>query len=97
MPSFKSPKYSKIQTQELIMRALGVLQDAGHALTIEEICQGDLALTNQTPQKMSRVLSTLVEHNLVRKTKSKARNNRMIYVATSALEAQGYDISNLVC
>lgn len=96
MPSFKSPKYSAVQTQELTMRALGVLQDAGTALTIEEICQNDLALTNQTPQKMARVLSTLVEHNLVRKTKSKAHNNRMVYVATSVLEAQGYDVSKLV-
>ena len=97
MPSFKSPKYFAVQTQELTMRALGVLQDAGKALTIEEICQGDMALVNQTPQKMARVLSTLIEHNLAKKTKSKARNNRMVYVATSALEEQGYNLSNFVC
>lgn len=96
MPAFKKPKYSVVQTQEITMRALGALLDAGTALTIDEICQRDIHLVGQTTQKMARVLNELVEGGLVMKTKSKSKQ-RMIYAAVASLEAQGYDINNIVC
>ena len=79
---YKTAKYSVEQTQELTVRALGVLQDSSTALTIEEICANDMNLTNQTPQKMARVLSNLCEMGMVTKAKSKSRG-RMVYAAVA--------------
>lgn len=79
---YKTTKYSVAQTQELTMRALGVLQDSSTALTIEEICANDINLTNQTPQKMARVLSSLCEMGMVTKTRSKSKG-RMTYTAVA--------------
>lgn len=93
---YKTSKYSVAQTQELTMRALAVLEDSSVALTIEEICANDMNLTGQTPQKMARVLSKLCEMGMVKKTKSKSKG-RMVYVAVSTLEAQGYDVNRIVC
>ena len=97
MPAFRKAKYTIEQTQELTMRALAVLQDSSTPLTIQEICANDMNLTNQTPQKMSRVLSNLCEMGMVKKTKSKSRGNRMIYAAVASLENNGYDLDNFVC
>ena len=58
------------------MRALGVLDDAERALTIQEICNSDLTLVNQTPQKMARALNELVEAGFAIKGKV---NNRVTY------------------
>lgn len=93
---YKTSKYSVAQTQELTMRALAVLEDSSTALTIEEICANDMNLTGQTPQKMARVLSKLCEMGMVKKTRSKSKG-RMVYVAVSTLEAQGYDVSHITC
>ena len=54
-------------------------------------------LTNQTPQKMARVLSNLCDIGMVKKTKSKAKGNKMVYMAVSSLEDAGYDVNNIVC
>lgn len=97
MPAFRKAKYTIEQTQELTMRALGVLQDSSIPLTIQEICANDINLTNQTPQKMARVLSSLCEMGMVKKTKSKNKGNKMVYAAVSSLEDAGYDIDNFVC
>lgn len=97
MPTFRKAKYTIEQTQELTMRALAVLQDSSTPLTIQEICANDMNLTNQTPQKMSRVLSNLCEMGMVKKTKSKSKGNRMIYAAVASLEDNGYDLDNFVC
>lgn len=97
MPAFRKAKYTIEQTQELTMRALAVLQDSSTPLTIQEICANDMNLTNQTPQKMSRVLSNLCEMGMVKKTKSKSKGNRMIYAAVASLENNGYDLDNFVC
>lgn len=97
MPTFRKAKYTIEQTQELTMRALAVLQDSSTPLTIQEICANDMNLTNQTPQKMSRVLSNLCEMGMVKKTKSKSKGNRMIYAAVAFLEDNGYDLDNFVC
>ena len=97
MPSYRKSKYTIEQTQELTMLALGVLEDSSVAMTIQEICANDMNLTNQTPQKMARVLSNLCDIGMVKKTKSKAKGNKMVYMAVSSLEDAGYDIDNIVC
>lgn len=97
MPAFRKAKYTIEQTQELTMRALAVLQDSSTPLTIQEICANDINLTNQTSQKMSRVLSNLCEMGMVKKTKSKSKGNRMVYASVSSLEDAGYNIDNFVC
>ncbi len=97
MPAFKKAKYSIEQTQELTMRALAVLQDSSTPLTIQEICANDMNLTNQTSQKMARVLSNLCEMGMVKKTKSKSKGNKMIYAAVASLENEGYDVDNFIC
>ena len=96
MPAFKQAKYTREKSAEIRLTALGVLVDAGRPLTISEICAGDISLTYQTTQKMSRELAELVEAGLVKKTKSKSKG-RMVYAAVASLEEQGYDIENMVC
>lgn len=97
MPAYRKPKYTIEQTQELTMRALAVLEDSSVPMTIQEICVNDMNLTNQTPQKMARVLSNLCEMGMVKKTKSKSKGNKMVYAAVSSLENEGYDVNNAVC
>lgn len=97
MPSYRKSKYTIEQTQELTMLALGVLEDSSVAMTIQEICANDMNLTNQTPQKMARVLSNLCDIGMVKKTKSKAKGNKMVYMAVSSLEDAGYDVNNIIC
>ena len=70
------------------MAALDVLADSQQALTITDICSRRASLVNQTTQKMSRCLNDLVEMGVVKKAKNKA--GRMVYMATSQLENQGY-------
>ena len=97
MPAFKKPKYSVEQTQEIMMRAFGVLCDSEIPMTIEEIQQADLFLVSTTAQKMARVLNELVEKGVVAKTKSKAKGDRMVYMSIEVLEKQGYEREKLVC
>ena len=76
MPGRKS-KYTKLQTQEMTMTALDILNDSPTALTISEICAQSPLLVNQTTQKMARCLNDLVEMGDIDKTKSKS--GRMLY------------------
>ena len=78
MPSFVKSKYSNEFNSELRVRALSVLANAERALTIQEICNSDLTLVNQTPQKMARVLNELVEAGFAIKGK---RDNKVTYKA----------------
>lgn len=94
--AYTQAKYTIEKTQEITMRALGVLSDSKEPLTIDEICRADLALCYQTNQKMARCLNELIEAGFVRKTKSKAKG-KMIYMAVANLEDQGYDMDNFVC
>ena len=94
MPYRKS-KYSTVQNQMLDGAVMGVLSDSPTALTISEICVRDMTLTNQTSQKMARVLNNLIDMGLVRKARSK-RTQRMKYIAVSQLLDQGYDIDDFV-
>ena len=78
MPSYKQAKYTAAQTQEIMMRTLGVLSDNIVPLTIDEICQQDTCLVGMTSQKMARVLTELCEAGFAKKMKSKSKG-RMVY------------------
>ena len=97
MPTFKKPKYSVEQTQEIMMRAFGALCDSETPMTIEEIQQADLFLVSTTTQKMARVLNELAETGVVAKTTSKAKGGRMVYMSIEVLEKQCYERDKLVC
>lgn len=89
MPYSRS-KYSKEQTQALTLAAFEVLADSKEALTVSDICARKITLNGQTTQKMSRCLNDLVEMGMVKKTKNRA--GRMVYMATSQLLEQGYEV-----
>lgn len=91
MPGRKS-NYSKAETQMLELETLDVLAESPNALTIEEICARSMTLTGRTSQKMARVLSSLIQAGLVRKTQSKSKK-RMVYIAVCQLEEQGITLS----
>lgn len=97
MPAYKKPKYTIEQSQEIMMRAFGVLCDSDKPMTIDEIQQADLFLISTTAQKMARVLNELVEKGVVAKTKAKSKGGRMVYMSIEVLEKQGYDKEKLVC
>lgn len=78
-----TPKYSQAQNQELETKAFMVLAQATKALSIPEICGQDFTLSNQTPQKMARVLNKLCDLGAVIKAKDKTKN-RMVYMSMSS-------------
>ena len=90
MPAYRrKSKYTAEQTQSITMDAMSVLAESPVALNISEICVRSPNLAGQTSQKMARCLNELVEMGLVRKTKG--QSGRMLYMAQSQLEAQGYE------
>ena len=95
MPGYVKSKYSPEFTSELRVRALSVLADSPNPMTIDEICRTDTSLIGIATQKMARSLNDLVEAGFVMKTKSKSKN-KMVYMAVSQLEDQGYDITKVV-
>ena len=93
MPRYsKKSKYTTVQTQEITMTALEVLNASPVALTIDEICAGNPYLSNQTPQKMARVLTQLNDFGFIKKSKSKEKG-RMVYMSIEQLEKQGYEVN----
>lgn len=78
-----TPKYSQAQNQELETKAFMVLAQTTEALSIPEICGQDFTLSNQTPQKMARVLNKLCDLGAVIKAKDKTKN-RMVYMSMSS-------------
>ena len=88
---FKTSKYSPRVNQELEIRVLDILAHSEESLSIQQIQQSDIILSKHTSQKITRILSKLIEMGFVRKGKSKS-TNRMMYKAVSVMIAQGYDI-----
>lgn len=82
MRSF-TPKYSQTLNQELETKAFMVLAQTTKALTAAEICAGDFLLSQQTPQKMARVLNNLCDLGAVIKSKDKSKG-RMVYMSMSS-------------
>ena len=96
MPGRTHSTYSQQMTNDITMRVLGVLMENPRPMTISEICGEDLMLRGITSQKLTRSLTRLCEAGLIMKTKSKSKN-RMVYIDTAVLEAQGFDLEKVVC
>lgn len=88
---FKTKAYSAAQEGEFKLRIIDILNNSDEAMTIDDIKSEDIILRDLTSQKMSRVLSNLIELGLVRKARSKAQG-RMVYKAVSKMIEQGYDM-----
>ena len=76
--------------QEIKCKIMEVLDQSAEALTLEQIQQRDMALNGYTTQKLSRLISGLIEMGCVRKARSNALG-RMVYKSTTVMEMQGYD------
>ncbi len=85
-------KYTPAQEGAFRVEIIDILSCSEDAMTIEEIqLQSPMVLGGATSQKLSRVLSNLIEMGLVRKTRSKQKN-RMVYKAVSKMIEQGYSV-----
>lgn len=90
MPSRYSSKYKKADTDLWRGEIAIILAEAQEALTIDDIKNKSMLLTDITSQKMARMLNDLIEMGMVRKAKSKQRN-RMVYKSLAVMKEQGYD------
>lgn len=88
---YKTSKYTAQQNSEFVMRCLEVLDNSPNAMSIAEIQMSDIALRNVTSQKLSRVLSHLIEMGMARKAKDKA-SGHMVYKSTAVMKDQGYEV-----
>lgn len=88
---YRKSTYSKEQTDNWRGRIAIVLAEAQEALSIPQIQERDMALQGISPQKMAKMLGSLIEYNLV--AKSKAKNGRMVYKSLAVMAEQGYDIT----
>ncbi len=89
----KTAKYNARTNAELELRVLDILNTTKQAMTIDQIKQQDMILAPHTSQKLARILGKLIEMGFVRKGKSRSLN-RMLYKAVSAMEEEGYDVSD---
>lgn len=95
--NIKKSQYTPERNSEISFSILSVLTEAIEALTIDEIKAGSMNLTAVSTQKMGRTLTDLNEKGLVKKTKSKAKGNKMVYAAVNRLEDDGYNMNTFVC
>ena len=92
--AYTKSKYTEQQNQSWTVAAMIVLSEAQEAMTCAQIRQSDLELVGVTPQKMSRILSGLVERGLIVKTKGK--DGRMRYKSVGVIIEQGYNLNEIV-
>lgn len=92
MPGKRS-KYTPALDGELKMRIIAVLDTADDTVlpTIDWIKSQDIFLIPHTTQKLSRILGSLADMNIVRKAKDK-HLGRMVYRLTSKMREDGYDV-----
>lgn len=95
MPGRTHNTYSKQMINDITMRVLAVLVENPRPMTIAEICANDICLAGITSQKITRSLTRLCEAGLIMKSKSKSKG-RMVYIDTAALEAQGFNLEEIV-
>ena len=93
--AYTKPRYSVEQTQRWSVAAMVVLSESKEAMSCDQIRQSDLELVGVTPQKLSRILTELVENGFVMKTKGK--DGRMRYKSVGVLIEQNYDLDKIVC
>ena len=72
-------------------RILDVLNNSDDAMTLDEIRMEDMILRPLSNQKISRLISDLIDFGLVQKGKSKSLG-RMLYKATAKMQEQGYEV-----
>lgn len=72
-------------------RILDVLNNTDDSMTLDEIRMNDMILRPLSNQKISRLISDLIDFGLVQKGKSKSLG-RMMYKATSKMREQGYEV-----
>ncbi len=72
-------------------RILDVLNNSDDAMTLDEIRMEDMILRPLSNQKISRLISDLINFGLVQKGKSKSLG-RMLYKATAKMQEQGYEV-----
>lgn len=72
-------------------RILDVLNNSDDAMTLDEIRMEDMILRPLSNQKISRLISDLIDFGLVQKGKSKSFG-RMLYKATAKMQEQGYEV-----
>lgn len=88
----RTRKMSAVKEGEMKLRILDVLNSSDEAMTLDEIQASDpIFFAGITPQKISRVIGSLIEFGLVRKSRSKALG-RMVYKTVSKMIEQGYDV-----
>lgn len=76
-------------------RILDVLNNTDGSMTLDEIRMGDMILRPLSNQKISHLISDLIDFGLVQKGKSKSLG-RMMYKATSKMREQGYEVDDPV-
>ena len=72
-------------------RILDILNNTDDSMTLDEIRMNDMILRPLSNQKISRLISDLIDFGLVQKGKSKSLG-RMMYKATSKMREQGYEV-----
>ena len=72
-------------------RILDVLNNTDGSMTLDEIRMEDMILRPLSNQKISRLISELIDFGLVQKGKSKSLG-RMMYKATAKMQEQGYEV-----
>lgn len=88
----RARKVSKEKEGEAKIRILDILLNSEESLNTDEIkLQDPFVLGGYTTQKLSRLLNSLIEMGLVRKSKSKS-TNRLKYKAVAKMQEQGYDV-----
>ena len=76
------------------MEVLWVLDNSDEAMNIDQIKNGSaIILGRLTSQKMTRILSHLIEMGLVKKAESK-KQHRMVYKTVAKMITQGYEIDD---
>ena len=75
----------------MTVRCIDVLENSPEAMSIAEIQMSDIALRNVTSQKLSRVLSHLIEMGMAQKAKDKS-SGHMVYKSTAVMKDQGYEV-----
>lgn len=76
-------------------RILDVLNNAQDAITLDEIRMDDIILRPLSNQKISRLISELIDFGLVQKGKSKSLG-RMVYKTTARMQEEGYEVADPV-
>lgn len=90
----RSRKYNREKDAELKMHVIDVLNEAGDNVnpTLDWIKERDpMILGPHSTQKLARILSSLNDMGLVKKSKSKA-TGRMVYRLTSKMTETGYQV-----